>query len=107
MSRKVLPKFLPSNGVRICMCCSVVIPLVRCCSLKYSRSIHDSFPIGALSDIQLLTYYLKPVIRVQGINRVREGWRVVAHEFPMLVPGLGCILVLVLLILLVLLEFLY
>jgi hypothetical protein len=66
MSTEVVPKFLRSNSVRICMCCGVCIPPVRCSSLKSSRSIQDSFCIGALSDIQLLAYYLKPVITFKG-----------------------------------------
>jgi hypothetical protein len=107
MSTEVLLEFLPSYGVCVGVCCSEGIPPVGRGTLKPSRSVQDLFSGIALCNVQLLPDDLKPVIVIQGINQMREGRRVVAHEIPMFVPSLGCILLLVLLILLILLTLLH
>jgi hypothetical protein len=103
MSMEVLLKFLPGYDVCVGVCCSECIPPVGRGAFKPSRSVQDLFSIFALGNVQLLPGDLKPVIGIQRINRMRESRRVVAHEIPVLVPSLECILLLVLLVLLVLL----
>jgi hypothetical protein len=108
MSTKVFLKFLPSNGVSICMGRSVGIPPVGRNAFQSFVRIEGGLPVIALSDIQLLAYNLKPIIGVQRINRVRESRRMMAHEISMFIPSLGCVLMLgILLILLILLNLLY
>jgi hypothetical protein len=99
MSMKVLLKFLPSYGVCICMCRGEGIPSFGRDTLESSRSIQDLFSVIALGIVQLLLDDLKPVISIQGINRMRESRRVVAHEVSMLVSSLGCTLLLMLVLL--------
>jgi hypothetical protein len=112
MSTEVLLKFLPSYGVCVGVCCSEDIPPVGRDAFKPSRSVQDLLPVIALGNVQFLSDDLKPVIGIQGINRMRESRRMVAHEILMLVSSLGCILLLmlvllVLLVLLILLNLLY
>jgi hypothetical protein len=109
MSMEVLLEFLPSYSVSISMCRGEGIPLVGCDTFESSRGIQDLLPVIALGNVQFLPDDLKPVIGIQGINRMRESRRVVAHEIPVLVPSLGCILLLmlVLLVLLILLNLLH
>jgi hypothetical protein len=89
MSTEVLLKFLQSDSVSICMGCSVGIPPVRRDAFKSPRSIQDLLSVVALHNVQLLAYHLELVIDIQGINRVRERRWVMAHEIPLLIPGLG------------------
>jgi hypothetical protein len=71
-----LLKFLPSYSVCVCMCLSEGIPPVVRGAFKSSRGIQDLFSVVALCNVQLLSYDLKPVIDIQGINRMRKrrGW---------------------------------
>lgn len=106
MSMEVLLKFLPGYGVWIGVCCSEGIPPVGRGAFKPSRSVQDLFPVIALGNVQFLLDDLKAVISIQGINRMREIRRVVAHGVSVLVSSLGCILLLML-VLLILFNFLH
>jgi hypothetical protein len=108
MSAKVLLKFLPSYCICIGMCRCEGIPPIGRSSLESSRGVQDLLPVVALSDVQLLSNDLEPVISMQRINRMRECWRMMTHEIPVLISCRGCILLLLLmlLILLVLLNLL-
>jgi hypothetical protein len=70
------------------------------------RSVQDLLSIIALDDVQFIPNDLKPVIGIQGVNCMRESRRVMAHEIPMLISSLWCLLLLML-VLLVLLILLY
>jgi hypothetical protein len=76
VSMKVLLKFLPSYSVCVCMCRSEGIPQVGRDTFESSRGIQDLISVIALCNVQLLSNDLKPVIDIQGINRMREsaGW---------------------------------
>jgi hypothetical protein len=107
MSAEVLLKLLPSCSIRIGMCHCEGIPPIGRSSLESSRGVQDLLPVVALSDVQLLSNDLEPVIGIQRINRMRKCRRVMTHEIPVLISGWGCILLLLgLLILLVLLYLL-
>jgi hypothetical protein len=97
VSMKVCLKFLPSYGVCICMCRSEGIPPVGRGAFESSRSIQDLLSVVALCNVQLLSSDLKPVIGIQGINRMRKRRGTMTHKVSMLVLILGCILLLVLL----------
>jgi hypothetical protein len=109
VSTEVHLKFLPSYGVSISMCRGEGIPRVGRDTFKSSQSIQDLLSVIALGDVQFLPDDLKPVISIQGVNCMRENRRVMAHEIPMLVSSLWCmlLLMLVLLVLLILLNLLY
>jgi hypothetical protein len=108
MSMEVLLKFLPSYSVCVHVCLSEGNPPVGCGAFESSRSIQDLLSVVALCNIQLLPYDLKPVIGIQGINRVRQRRGMMTHKIFVLVPSLGCILMLgILLVLLILLDLLY
>jgi hypothetical protein len=105
MGMEVLLKFLPSYCVCIRMCCSEGIPPFGRGAFKSSRSIQDLLSIVALHNVQLLSYDLKPVIGIQGVNRMRKCRGMMTHKVSVLVPSLGCILMLgILLVLLDLLD---
>jgi hypothetical protein len=105
MSTKVLLKFLPSYSVCVCVCRSEGIPLVGRDAFESSRSIQDLLSVVALRNVQLLSYDLEPVIGIQGINRMRKCRGMMTHKIFVLVPSLGCILMLgILLVLLILLD---
>jgi hypothetical protein len=61
MSTKVLLKFLASYGVSISMCRDEGIPPV-------GRGL---LPVIALGNVQFLPDGLKPLIGIQGVNRMR------------------------------------
>jgi hypothetical protein len=75
-------------------------------TFESSRSVQDFLSVIALGDVQFLPDDLKPVIGIQGVNYMRESKQVMAHEIPMLISSLWCLLVLML-VLLVLLILLY
>ena len=108
MSTEVLLELLPGYGISIGMCCCEGIPPIGRSSLESSRGVQDLLSVVALSYVQLLSNDFEPVIGIQRINRMRESWRVMTHEVPVLISGRGCILLmlLMLLILLVLLNLL-
>jgi hypothetical protein len=108
VSAEVLLKLLPGYCISIGMCRCEGIPPVGRGTLECSRGVQDLLPVVALSDVQLLSNDLYPVIGIQRINRMRECWRMMTHEIPVLISGRGCILLLLLmlLILLVLLNLL-
>jgi hypothetical protein len=108
VSAEVRLELLSSYGISIGMCrCEGISPIGRS-SLESSRGVQDLLPVVALSDVQLLSNDLEPVIGIQRINRMRKCRRVMTHEVPVLISGRGCILLLLLmlLILLVLLNLL-
>ena len=109
VSTEVHLEFLPSYGINISMCRSEGIPPVRRGTFESSRSVQDFLMVIALGDVQFLPDDLKPVIGIQGVNCMRESRRVMAHEIPMLISSLWCLLVLmpVLLVLLILLYLLH
>jgi hypothetical protein len=94
VSTEVLLKFLPSYGVCVCMRHSEGIPLVGHGAFESSRSIQDLFSVIALCNVQLLFNDLKPVTGIQGIDRMRKRRGVMIHRVSVLVPSLGCILLL-------------
>jgi hypothetical protein len=106
VSMKVYLEFLPSYGVSISMCRGEGIPPVGRDTFETSRSIQDLLSVIALGDVQFLPNDLKPVINIQGVYCLRESRRVMAHEIPMLISSLWCLL-LMMLVLLVLLILLY
>jgi hypothetical protein len=91
------------SSVGMCRCEG--IPPVGRSFFESSRGVQDLLSVVALSDVQLLSNDLEPVIGIQRINRMRKCWRMMTHEIPMLISSRGCILLL-LLILLVLLNLL-
>jgi hypothetical protein len=99
-------EFLPSYGANISMCRGEGIPPVGRGTFESSRSVQDLLSVIALADVQFLPNDLKPVISIQGVNCMRESRRVMAHEIPMLISSLWCLLLLML-VLLVLLILLY
>jgi hypothetical protein len=108
MSMEVLLKFLPSYSVCVHVCRSEGIPPVGRGAFESSRSIQDLLSVVTLRNVQLLSYDLKPFIGIQGINRMRKCMGMMTHKISVLVPSLGCILILgILLVLLILLDLLY
>jgi hypothetical protein len=109
VSAEVLLELLPGYSIRIGVCRCEGILQVKRGTLESSQGVQDLLPVIALSDIQLLSNDLEPIIGIQRINRVRESWRVMAHKILVLISGRGRILLLlvVLLILLVLLNLLH
>jgi hypothetical protein len=108
MSMKVLLKFLPCYHICICMGHSEGIPAVGRSAFQSPRSMQDFFSVVALSDVQLFSYDLKPIVGVQWINRVRESRWMMAHEISMFTSILGCVLLLgILLVLLVFFNLLH
>jgi hypothetical protein len=79
------------------MCCSEGNPTVGRGAFESFRSIQDLLSVVALCYVQLLSYDLKPVIGIQVINQMRKHKGMMTHKVFVLVPSLGCILVLVLL----------
>jgi hypothetical protein len=71
MSAEVLLKLLPSYSIRVGMCRCEGIPPIRRRTLESSRGVQDLLPVVALSDVQLLSNDLEPVIGIQGINCMR------------------------------------
>ena len=107
MSMEVLLKFLPSYSVCVHVCRSEGIPPVGRGAFESSRSIQDLLSVVALHNVQLLSYDLKPFISIQGINRMRKCMGMMTHKISVLVPSLGCILMLgILLVFLVMLDLL-
>jgi hypothetical protein len=109
VSMEVHLEFLPSYGIYVAVCCSEGIPPIGQGTFKSSRSVQDLLSVIALGDVEFLFDNLKPVIGIQGVNRMRESRRVVVHKISVLVSSLWCILLLmlVLLVLLILLNLLY
>jgi hypothetical protein len=109
VSTEVHLEFLLGYGIRNIMCRSVGIPPVGRDTFKSSRSIQDLLSVIALGDVQFLPDDLKPVIGIQRVYCMRESKQVMAHEIPMLISSLGCmmLLMLVLLVLLILLYLLH
>ena len=108
MSAEVCLELLSGYCIRVGVCRCEGIPPIGRSSLESSRGVQDLLPVVALSDVQLLSNDLYPVIGIQRINRMRKCRRVMTHEIPVLISGQGCILLLLLmlLILLVLLNLL-
>jgi hypothetical protein len=108
MSAKVRLELLPSYSIRVGVCRCEGIPPVGRGSLESSRGTQDLLSVVALSDVQLLSNDLEPVIGIQRINHMGECWRVMTHKISVFISGRGCILLLLLmlLILLVLLNLL-
>jgi hypothetical protein len=109
MSAEVHLELLPGYSVCIGVCRCEGIPPVRRGAFESSRGVQDLLSVVALGDIQLFPKDVEPVIGIEGINRMREHRRMMAHKVPMLISDRGCILLLllVLLILLVLLNLLH
>jgi hypothetical protein len=97
VSTEVFLKFLPSYSVCVCMGRCEGIPPVGRDTFESSRGVQDLFSVVALCNVQLLSNDLKPVIGIQGINRMRKRRGMMTHKVSVLVPSLGCILLLVLL----------
>jgi hypothetical protein len=72
MSAEVLLKLLPSYSIRVGVCRCEGIPPIRRGTLESSRGIQYLLPVVALSDVQLLSNDLEPVIGIQRINRMRK-----------------------------------
>jgi hypothetical protein len=102
VSTEVHLEFLPCYGVCISMCRGEGIPPVGCGTFESSRSVQDLLSFIALGDAQFLPDNLKPVISIQGVNCMRESRRVMAHEIPMLVSSLWCMLLLMFVVLILL-----
>jgi hypothetical protein len=98
---------LPSYSVFVCMCRIEGIPSFKRGAFKSSRGVQDLFLVVALCNVQLISNDLKPVIGIQGIDRIRKCRGMMTHKVSMLVPSFGCILLLVLLVLLVLFDLLH
>jgi hypothetical protein len=62
MRAEVRLELLPGYSIRVGMCrCEGILPVGRG-SLESSRGIQDLLPVVALSDVQLLSNDLEPVI---------------------------------------------
>jgi hypothetical protein len=75
MSVEVHLELLPGYGINIGVCRCEGIPPIGRGFLESSRGIQDLLPVIALGDIHFLPDNLKPVIGIQGVNRMRESRR--------------------------------
>jgi hypothetical protein len=66
-------ELIPGDGVDVCMCVAVRLPLVGCGPIELVCREEDLLAIRALGDHEFLLDSLKPIFCVHGVFGLREG----------------------------------
>jgi hypothetical protein len=75
MTSEVVLEFLPVDSFWFLVGFNICIPLVCSRSDQLMCCKQNLLSVIALNNLQLLFYYLQPIVGIYGLNRVRECWR--------------------------------
>jgi hypothetical protein len=84
-SMKVISEFFPSNGFGVGVGGEIGLPPRLSCSPQQTETIHNFFPVIALSGVQLTLHGTQPFFGIDGVSRVSKHKGMTSHELRTLI----------------------